>query len=525
MFCPSCQKNFGPVHSRCPECNSWLKVSPPETAARPAMASAKTATPAMADEVDWAAPAAVSSSHGSDEAGWGGSPSGWGASSSPSAWGNDYDTPTAASGPAWGGAPKVKTPENAGGWLGDESSGGSLWEPNGEPVTQGKNWGGAPAVATPTGGGWLGDQPTDDISWSDQGSAPLSSMVDEAISETEESFDDESWVDDDLVEEAEEYDVSSLEESHQTSAVKGLVAALIVLLLGSGFFLLRPAAAPAEASSEEVAADSLGVGRSMFKDAQLSLEGGLPEVAASQAVAAVGHLKEGGAPPEEIHQARELAAGAYVEAQEYEQALEQYEVLKSQDPKTFGPRYESVLTDFHKAERILAQGALQDATAALKNDDTNVAISSAQMALKKFEEHHGSKAQIGKAHGVLGQAYLEGRNLASAGEHLAKAVSMVPGAGFESDLYRVREALQPRAKKPVRTVVAPPVKSSPKYPTRSGPVTVRPRASKPAPQAAAPAPAAQARPKPQAAPVRTAKKPQSGGKKKWLGDQGVLNGY
>lgn len=29
MYCPSCDKTYGPIHSRCPECHSWLKVSAP----------------------------------------------------------------------------------------------------------------------------------------------------------------------------------------------------------------------------------------------------------------------------------------------------------------------------------------------------------------------------------------------------------------------------------------------------------------------------------------------------------------
>ncbi len=29
MYCPSCDKSYGAVHSRCPECHSWLKVSAP----------------------------------------------------------------------------------------------------------------------------------------------------------------------------------------------------------------------------------------------------------------------------------------------------------------------------------------------------------------------------------------------------------------------------------------------------------------------------------------------------------------
>lgn len=31
MYCPSCDKSYGAIHSRCPECHSWLKVSAPSS--------------------------------------------------------------------------------------------------------------------------------------------------------------------------------------------------------------------------------------------------------------------------------------------------------------------------------------------------------------------------------------------------------------------------------------------------------------------------------------------------------------
>lgn len=47
MYCPACDKEFSPVHSRCPECKGWLRVSGPAGGAK--TASTRTATaPALA---------------------------------------------------------------------------------------------------------------------------------------------------------------------------------------------------------------------------------------------------------------------------------------------------------------------------------------------------------------------------------------------------------------------------------------------------------------------------------------------
>lgn len=39
MYCPACDKEFSPVHSRCPECKGWLRVSGPTGGAKPASAA------------------------------------------------------------------------------------------------------------------------------------------------------------------------------------------------------------------------------------------------------------------------------------------------------------------------------------------------------------------------------------------------------------------------------------------------------------------------------------------------------
>lgn len=47
MYCPACDKEFSPVHSRCPECKGWLRVSGPTVGAKAVAAPAiRAATPA-----------------------------------------------------------------------------------------------------------------------------------------------------------------------------------------------------------------------------------------------------------------------------------------------------------------------------------------------------------------------------------------------------------------------------------------------------------------------------------------------
>ena len=46
MYCPACDKEFSPVHSRCPECKGWLRVSGPTVGAKSANGSSiRTAAP------------------------------------------------------------------------------------------------------------------------------------------------------------------------------------------------------------------------------------------------------------------------------------------------------------------------------------------------------------------------------------------------------------------------------------------------------------------------------------------------
>lgn len=211
MYCPSCDKKYGAIHSRCPECHSWLKVSAPSSSrskAKTAAATPAASTPPSSavstldrgtDEISWADPAPEASKGatqwaeepGSSSDSWGAtgtssdspksasSGSGWGGAGSGSAdsWSQD-------SASSWGGEASTPTPkaESQSGWLGgSEESGG--WSqgaaaPSAPAKSQSSGWLGdsqpaaAPASKPPAGGGWLGDA---DSSGSLGGSPPAKS--------------------------------------------------------------------------------------------------------------------------------------------------------------------------------------------------------------------------------------------------------------------------------------------------------------------------------------------------------------
>lgn len=49
MYCPACDKEFSPVHSRCPECKGWLRVSGPTVGAKVAINPVRPSTGAQTE--------------------------------------------------------------------------------------------------------------------------------------------------------------------------------------------------------------------------------------------------------------------------------------------------------------------------------------------------------------------------------------------------------------------------------------------------------------------------------------------
>lgn len=386
--------------------------------------------------------------------------------------------------------------------------------PAAQPVA---SWGGgAPAARTPDGGGWLGAGPEGDGAWSDTGTAtPLSSMVDHAIQESEavDQFEDESWVDDEALEsEIPDYDFDDFEPDSQSSGlVKGLVAALMVLVLGSGFFLLKPASTAVEATAEEKAAASLAEAGQLLQNANEEFKEGKPLVAGAIAIAASERYTDAGDEhKEKAIEARALAADYYYEGKAYQKALDQYLILAKMDGQ-YIKKYQEVQSGYDKEQRIKGNGLMTDAKASFGRGDYNATITSANHALRLYEDHTGSTAQLAAAHALLGRAYYESNDLGSAKDHLKKAVNLHPGAGYETHLNAVSRAMTPtrRRVEPRTTVIVP--EPTNKYPTRTAPVQIRsPRRSSAPAAAPAAAPAPQARrqaPAPQ--PRRTSRKQPS----------------
>lgn len=217
MYCPSCDKSYGAIHSRCPECHSWLKVSPPSSSRKGKSTAIGTAT--GPDQVQ----GTVSTLNRNPEPnGWAdpvsdppSAPTAWGAAedsggwstvqaaslvnepaTSPPAgeWGASTvapETPRAGSNTGWtdegdaygwGGsqasAPSTpSSPTRGSGWV-DNSDSSDGWSAGSatsaspsQPTSGGGGWlgGEQPSPAPASGNGWLGDSATPTVSSSPSG--------------------------------------------------------------------------------------------------------------------------------------------------------------------------------------------------------------------------------------------------------------------------------------------------------------------------------------------------------------------
>lgn len=160
MYCPSCDKSYGAVHSRCPECHSWLKVSAPANSRAKNAKSASSAGTGSVSTLD--KPPAAPASAASGPVAWTDPPStedgewargggdSWSdalppASKTPSLSLAADPAPISDSSSSWGGG---------GGWGGASSS--DSWGGAEAPSSK------APLAAPASGGGWLGGASDDD---------------------------------------------------------------------------------------------------------------------------------------------------------------------------------------------------------------------------------------------------------------------------------------------------------------------------------------------------------------------------
>ncbi|MGE0488346.1 MAG: tetratricopeptide repeat protein [Vulcanimicrobiota bacterium] len=483
--------------------------------------------------------------------------SSWGGS--PSSWGGGQSEPR-SQGPAWGGAPKAPTPKTSG-WLGAaDEEGSSAWSgggtatqapgagsgwlggAGGQPAAEGKDWAGAPKAETPTGGGWLGAEPestTEDTMWGSAGSSSpkssLSSMVDDAIEETErgDDFDDESWVDDEAEGGLEDEPLAGEVYDDPRGGAEGagakiLVALLIVIVLGCGFYLLQPNMQDQPVEAASTSETQVDHAQSLLLEAKRTADGGQYELASVQALSAIDMMVEAKAEPAKIEEARLTLAKLYDAAQDYDKAADQYDLLISTGSNE--AKYQALLddaeTNFDKQQRVVANGLLTDAKQQVKRDSFNSAISLANQALALFEDHNGSRAQLGQCHGVLGLAYYHGYDYGHAEDHLVQAVNLYPDGGYQSALNQVRAAYAPEPTRRSTTPKVTVIRQSSSVPSGNRRVSHRrsrrSQSGGSAAAAPAPAPASSAPQKREAPPFKRAK---SSGLRPPGGDNGLKSYY
>ncbi len=666
MYCPSCDKSYGAVHSRCPECHSWLKVSAPANH-RSKSASASSASPGttgvvstLDKETSWPEPgsapapsawASESNESWSDalpaaapkkgisvdpapastaSAGWSGG-GGWGEDASASG-GSDWSaakmptsTPTrpASSGGGWLGGDDAVSPSEtersfvkpsaqipsepmapAGKWLDGQSAdshddgwgGGSsaalkaesAQSPRGNGIASMDGWGGSsssPAAppaddwsSSSSGGGWLGDSSTPSVSaggslradsegssagWLSGGSREthsesrdgwlsgedsprspsMTEMVDRAIGvEEADDFVDESWVD---IDDGDFDPIADPEFSSPTPEVgsvflKMLLVAALVLLVGGGLMFMGKEEKTPEQIKAEERIKELEFARSSVEAGKNYLKDGKALLAVGPLTAAVTSLKASGAPVEEIFGARAELARALMKSQDYDKAHEQWASL-IKAPESY--RKEAI-AGREEASRLLRAQATADLNEAAKYfqmGESSSVLQAGEKALKIFEKHNGTATQKGKALGMMGRGYLNGKEYGKAREHLHRARSLNPAGGYEAEFQQIaaRTAqtdyhaggnsgggyVQPvQTAQPAAAPMRASIDSGTNYVRSTG--TVVRQGSR---QAAAPSsvPAVQQPQQPRnvqqpSAPRRPPSQPRSGGRK---GSQGVLPGY
>lgn len=664
MYCPSCDKSYGAVHSRCPECHSWLKVSAPANS-RAKAANSAAPTPAAGSAV---------STLDKEPSTWTEPPTDWGddaddswsealpapsataptaltsdpAPVSDSSWGGGSAWGGGGGGESWGGEPKAARPASLApsapapsstGWLGGKTDdddwsagkevspaaaspsptlGGSLGFAKGVGDSGGDGWGGSapsggssslpgpknsslakddddgwsggglasspPArsergsksVPAPAQGwlggdepadseagsssGWLGDSRTPAVGpstsegngWLGGGGAghggkgpSMTEMVDRAIGEEEaDDFVDDSWVDEE-VDHGEFDDLGVPEYVAPTpevgsAFVKMLLVAVLVLLVGGGvMFLGQEKKTPEQIQAEETAKE-LAFARGSAEKGKEYLSKGQPLLAVGPLEAAIPALKTSGGSEGEILDTKSTLATALMKNKEYEKAYEHWSGLAKSSP-TYKAEARKQMAECGKLLRAKATAQLTEAAPYIKAGESSSVLLLGESSLKIFSEHGGTATQKGKALGVIGRGYFNGKEYGKAKETFKKALALNPAGGYQADLARIAEetapvnyygggggggysAPQPAASAPSRPVrVDASIGDGPGYATASGRSSGGIRRRSSAAPAAAPAAAT-------AAPARTKeiptfKRSSNSGSSQRKGSKDVLKSY
>lgn len=611
MYCPSCDKTYGAIHSRCPECHSWLKVSAPSgSRAKSAKASAsKAPAPPAAGggvstlpreneaPISWADPAPDTNQWSGDSGndwgtpepsravaqapptemapsdswggGGGGGGGGWDTQDSSSSWGGGQSTSPAPakadnsgwlnggdSEDGWGGGglaaspPSKSAPSSNGGgsgWLGDEEShappspapaapkgNSSSWLNGGheEPASPGRGWlGDGPAETKSEGSGWLNGESEDAPS--------MTEMVDRAINvEEDDEFVDDSWVDEEIRDnEFDELDVP--EYVPPTPEVGGaflkmaLVAVLVILVGGGVLFLRTDSITPEEKAAQE-AAKKLEFAQATIEGGKADLSAGRAELAVPQFEEALVALSDVNAPQDKIYQTEVLLCRSLMAAQDYREAYKHWKSIKSSGQKDYLAEAKKGLAASSRELRVEANALLDEGKQYAAKGEVNSVKRLGRDALDIYKAYGGNKGQLGKAHGIIGRGFFNGREYGSAQDHFKKAVKLAPGLGYEKFLADTNAQLRPAAYiAPMRQTTRRTTPRRPKRPISigsgasyqksngaRGPGRRAPRAAANSAPTAAPASPR----KMKEVPIYRSNKRRSGSSKR-KGQSGVLNTY
>ena len=329
-------------------------------------------------------------------------------------WGSAPPTPTAAAASSWLGSGE----EEEDGWSGSSGSPGEVEE-------QQPGWLGAPQTATslpPLRETWNEDDP------------------------------DDAWL-----EEVEDQDEKPAGERTPNGAAPveghparmwaaGLVAAF---LLGAGALALRPQTPPPPdpaVIAQERLSEALADGRFMAQAGQVSLAGSVgvkpdPEMAVFQLRTAIGKLKQGAAPVEEIREARHALARSLVAAGLLEEGFSAWAELKS------APEYraesEKALTAVRQQLTTAAATHARNAEGLLKAKQYRKAETAAREAVRLYKMVGGKASSRGLAYGALGYANLGLGRKSEAMENLRQARTLYPQGGYGRTLASLQAVEAP----------------------------------------------------------------------------------
>lgn len=518
------------------EDDDWGGSSAP---ARPATPSLGASPPKPTSSESWSGAGAKASGAAAED-GWGGgglaaspparSGSGaLGADSSDDGWSGVSSAPSLSSGrsvpapaPGWlgGNDPGLDDESTSAGWLGDSRT---------------------PSVNSPAneGKGWLGG----DEGASGRGPS-MTELVDRAIGEEEaDDFVDDSWVDEE-VDNGEFDDLGVPEYVAPTPEVGGafvkmLLVAVLVLLIGGGvMFLGQEKKTPEQIKAEETAKE-LAFARGSIEKGKEYLAKGQPLLAIGPLEAAIPALKTSGGSQDEVLSTKSTLATALMKTKDFEKAYEHWAGLAKSSP-TYKAEATKQMAECSKLLRAKAVAQLSEAAPFAKAGESSSVLQLGESSLKIFERHGGTATQKGKALGVIGRGYFNGKEYGKARQTFKKALAMNPSGGYQADLARIAEATapvnyygggggysapQPAAAPSQPVVVEASLDEGPGYVTASGSGGGGgSRSSSSASSAASvEAPAAPKRTQE----IRAYNRPSgnSGGSRGRLGSKGVLNGY